>query len=115
MIDFIENNKNNPNICIVKFEDLVGEQGGGNTEIQKKEIEKITNFMKLSFTSDKIDEIGKDLFGLIKENAPYISRKNQLERTFRKGQINSWKEYFTDEIMNEFNAKYGELQKKLGY
>ena len=40
---------------------------------------------------------------------------NKLDYTFRRGEIGMWKEYFTEEHLNEFEKRFGELQMAFGY
>ena len=61
---------------VVRFEDLVGYQGGGNDDIQRSTIVSILNFLGIEKKDDEIKEIQSFLFG--------------GTLTFREGQINAW-------------------------
>jgi len=61
---------------VVRFEDLVGCQGGGNDEIQRSTIAAILNFLEIEKNDGEINEIQSSLFG--------------GTITFREGQINAW-------------------------
>jgi len=77
----------NPNFLVVRFEDLVGPQGGGNKEKQTNTIFRIANFIGLPISKETASQYGDELFG-------------DTGGTFRKGKIGSWKtEMNTDQKM----------------
>lgn len=69
------------NICCVKFENLVGPNGGGTLYRQILEIKKVEKFLNIPLSETKLNYILKKLFGGTK--------------TFRVGKIDEWKKYFT--------------------
>jgi hypothetical protein len=89
-------------VCSLKFENLVGSQGGGENEIQLQELRKILNFMGLKLTDYDIEALAADIF-----------YKNS--RTFHRGQVNQWKDLFSDRLKNHFKHECGELLRALGY
>lgn len=94
--------KKNPLFCSVTFEELVGPMGGGSEIAQLNALKKIAAFLKLSLNKRVLKEIARNLFG--------------GTATFRKGQIDSWKEVFTAEHKRLFKAgKAGQLLRELGY
>lgn len=112
MAEFLRNNEENQNVLVVKFEDLIGIDGGGAKEKQIETINKIANFCEIKITDNKINELSEKLFGKVTDNNKI---KTRLELTFREGQIGKWKEYFSDDNMKEFKERYGEMQVQLGY
>lgn len=98
---------NDPEVVISRFEDLVGEGGGGSLQQQEKAILHLANNLGISLDTIKLNEITTNLFG--KEYRPEISG------TFRKGQIGSWKHHFTPEHVRYFKKHWGPLQLALGY
>jgi hypothetical protein len=91
-----------PNIYTVRFENLVGAQGGGSDDAQAEEIYNIARHLHIDRPSDsKIKNIANNLFG--KTN------------TFKSGQIGSWKRYFTQEHKTAFKEVAGQLLIDLGY
>jgi len=66
-------------VLTIKFEDLVGPQGGGTSSAMENTIRKIANHINVAIDDTDLDAIQNALFGGTK--------------TFRKGQIGSWKEY----------------------
>lgn len=94
---------NNPayNFCSIKFENLVGPKGGGSLDLQYAEISKICNHLKLNPTPENIKNIADNLFG--------------DTRTFRDGQIGSWKKHFKQVHKICFKEIAGQLLIDLGY
>jgi len=82
--------KNN-NFFLVRYEDLVGSQGRGSDQIQYETIKKLLSFLKIIVPEEKIQFAIKNLYG--------------GTSTFRKGQINGWKNYFTSEHIALFKEK----------
>lgn len=91
----------NPDILTLRFEDLVGEKGGGNEEAQRRCIENALQFMSFELPQDQLSEIQLKLFG--------------DTHTFRKGQIGSWREEFTPEQSLLFDRSFGSVNRQLGY
>lgn len=90
-----------PGVCSIKFENLVGPNGGGSRQKQIKEITKIANHLKLKVTPNKIKEIASNLWG--------------NSGTFRSGKIGSWRTHFTERQKNIFKSLAGQLLIDLGY
>lgn len=92
------------NICMVRFEDLVGPKGGGSRERQMKALRTIRDFISADVTEKELRKIAADLFN------------NQISRfTFRKGQIGEWREYFDDDLMQAYEERFGDYMHRLGY
>lgn len=68
----------------LRFEDLVGPQGGGSLEAQIRELENIAYYIGLTVTSEQVNKVAEMLFG---ESMGQIGDWT----TFREGQIGSWK------------------------
>lgn len=88
-------------ICVVRFEDFVGIQGGGTKEKQIQAIKKIASFLDTPLTDAKIGYISDNLFG-----GTY---------TFKEGKIDSWKRYLTQDHRDAFKNVAGQLLIDLGY
>lgn len=91
-----------PEFLTVKFEDLIGEKGGGDEEKQIKTINKILNYLDI--------KLNKEQFEYIKKNIFYTKSK-----TFHKGKIGSYKERFNPAHKRLFNKVAGDLLERLGY
>ncbi len=90
-----------PEILCIRFEDLVGDFGGGSCEAQKLAIQSFTQFVGKPISNQAIERIQRQLFG--------------GTNTFRKGKIGSWKQEFGEEQMRLFNASLGAYNQILGY
>lgn len=92
------------NVLLVKFENLVGSKGGGSDELQFQEVKKIAQFINAPVHTDdeRLKEIATSLFG-------------QNSKTFSKGQIGSWEDFFDEEVTQLFNKKLLSYQKEFDY
>lgn len=90
-------------MCTVKFENLVGPNGGTPLIRQINEIKKIAKHVGVTLNDLEANKISKDLFG--------------GTLTFRQGQIGAWKQYFTPRIKQAFKDAPGasQLLVDLGY
>lgn len=91
----------NPRVYTVKFEDLVGRQGGESQRKQLNELRAIARHIGLETSETEIQKVADSLFG--------------GTMTFRKGQTGSWKKHFTDAQKKLFKKVAGQLLIDLGY
>jgi hypothetical protein len=87
----------------LRFENLVGEEGGGSREAQILELERAMAFISADISKKKIRKRSRHIFG------------RPGEVTFRKGQIGDWKNYFTPELKVAFKEIFGNELIYLGY
>lgn len=87
---------------IVRFEDLVGNRGGGNDEVQLKTLTKIVQHIGLSTPEIDIKALALEIF-------------NPGSRTFVKGQIGTWKDVLEDKHMEIIKNEMNDTLIKLGY
>lgn len=85
----------------MKFEDLVGQKGGGNNIAQRKVVIQICKYLGLKYDRKLIDNCIDHLFG--------------GTHTFREGKIGGWKKYFLPEHITLFKEHAGQLLIDLGY
>ena len=91
------------NCFAVKFEELVGEEGGGDSECQMHILLNMAEYLQLDLSRIEIDDIRCNLFS-----------KNS--RTFEKGQIGSWKDHFKEQHVQAFyDLGGGILLDDMGY
>jgi hypothetical protein len=88
-------------ILVTRFEELVGEKGGGSDRLQRETLLKIVNHLHLTRSKEILKEIKETLFG--------------STVTFRKGQIGEWKTHFKQIHKDAFKEKYGDLLIEMGY
>jgi hypothetical protein len=90
-----------PRFYSLRFENLVGQQGGGSRQAQVREIRNIAKHIGFKITPAIINNICKKAFG--------------QGGTFREGKIGSWREHFTEAQKNRFKKVAGKLLIELGY
>ena len=89
------------NSSLVKFEELIGPKGKGDIKEQQRVLQNLARILKVSEEKIDMHAVARDLFG--------------NSKTFNKGQIGRWKEYFTDAHKKLFKEKYGEFLIQFGY
>lgn len=92
----------NHNVVYVKFEDMIGDVGGGNDILQRDAIKNIYTYLGM--------EIDDKLLSYIAENC-----RSSKSQTFRKGTINNWKGQFDGELKDMFKEVAGDLLIQMGY
>ena len=90
------------NVCAIRFEDIIGEKGGGNNTKQQKVVERVINYLDLNNSKINIDEICECIYF-------------KGSRTFNKGRIHRWKELMSPEIKKIFKEQLGHLLIELDY
>ncbi len=91
----------NKRTLIVRFEDLVGSQGGGSDHIQRQTLIRMAKHLRLNPSAQTLNHIQDTLFG----STP----------TFRKGQIGEWVTHFKPVHKEAFKEKFGDLLIQFGY
>lgn len=91
-----------PSTLVVRFEDLIGPQGGGDSERQLATIESIGRFVSRPVDREQARHIAQRMYG-----------KGSL--TFRKGQMGDWRNHFTDAHRRAFKEVGGDSLIELGY
>ena len=84
----------------IRFEDLVGEKGGGTEAMQREVIDRLCQWLDIS--SEKSAGVAAELFG-------------PGRHTFRKGQIASWQSELSDTNIKLVNEKLGDILDRWGY
>lgn len=91
-----------PEALLLRFEDLVGEQGGGSAERQNMVLFELVEFLGAHVDSMMIEQIRNNIYDV---NA----------RTFRKGMISSWREELSQEEFSLINDALADLIEIMGY
>ena len=92
---------NNFKTFVIKFEDLIGSQGGGSDTKQFETLVMMMKYLGVNPTDKLLKHVKDNLFG--------------NTGTFREGKIGAWKREFTDEQKVLFHEKYSDLLNRLGY
>ena len=92
---------------LVRFEDLVGENGGGSNIEQVKAVRNVAGHLDIELSDAKLALIQKDLFG----------RKEDLTQssTFRKGKVDAWCKELDEELISMVEVELADILKLLGY
>ncbi len=103
-----------PDVVIIRYEDLVGEKGNGTKVAQIKELKRLAEAIEVSVTEESLEEIADQLFG----DHPDQEKRLKLadpQITFRKGKTGSWKDVFKEEHKEAFKQKFGDALIEMGY
>lgn len=101
MDSFYKWNAENYNLT-VKFEDLIGPNGGGDKQSQKEAIQKISEHIGKPISEKRVDYIANNLF-------------DTESSTFRKGLIGDWENEFNERHKEAFKQKSSNMLTELGY
>ena len=90
-------------VLTVRYEDLVGEKGGGSDKAQRETISKILQHIGRNYQNAELDILQSSLYG--------------GTHTFRSGQIDGWKKHINDELNTLIvsELKVSPVVQKLGY
>ncbi len=89
-------------IVVVRFEDLVGEQGGGDRQAQLKLLSEMFEHLDAPWTDKLVEQIADGVFS---DKSP----------TFSKGMIGTWKEKLPESMKDEFKQHAQEWLVEFGY
>ncbi len=88
-----------PDVCKVSFEEIVGVEGGGSTELQRRAVARIIDFVGADITPESV------MHRLFRRDA----------FSFFKGQIGSWRGVFTPDHRRLAAIRFGEMLPLYGY
>lgn len=88
-----------PSVCKVRYEDLIGTEGGGSKERQRAAVERVLAHLDADIAPDAV--CGQ----LYNTNA----------WSFHKGRPGAWREAFSSANLRQFFAVYGDLLEQYGY
>lgn len=91
---------NTEGVIVVKFEDIVGSQGGGSDETRIKVLEEIAD--ALNIPRELIPSVADNLYG-------------PGRHTFRKGRIDSWKDEIPAPVLERISNEMSDILNKWGY
>jgi hypothetical protein len=79
----------------VRFEDLIGPNGGGDAARQREVVERVYRHLGLDLETALIERVCRELF-------------SDASPTFRKGAIGGWRERFDDDLTERFRRRVGD-------
>jgi hypothetical protein len=89
-------------VCVVRFEDLIGERGGGDVERQIAAIQRIADHLDLDLSKERCRGIADRVF-------------STRTPTFRRGGSGGWKKHFKPVHLEAFAEQAGDLLERYGY
>jgi hypothetical protein len=89
-------------VCLVRFENLIGPLGGGSCEAQNTEIRKLAAYAGVQLDAGELEQIASAVY-------------HRGSSTFRKGIIGDWRNQLTPEHRTAFKSVAGQLLVDLGY
>ncbi|MCF1420928.1 sulfotransferase domain-containing protein [Mangrovimonas futianensis] len=89
-------------VNLVKFESLIGVDGGGSSYEQKTVVKRICDFLSIEVSENQLDSICKEIYSI-------------KSSTFNKGKIGSWKVTLNEEEQNWINTVLQNEIEKYGY
>lgn len=89
-------------ILVVKFEDLIGELGGGSKSKQLETIKNISKHIGIKLSDSLLNQISEKIY-------------DNKSPTFRQSSIDSWKNEFSFEQKNILKNRFGDWLIKYGY
>lgn len=94
----------------VKYEDLVGSEGGGDDKLQEQAIVNIANYINMPLSQKRLKYVINNLYQKIG-----LDREEEGGLVFTRSEIGNWKTFFTEEQKRLFKEKFGSLLIELGY
>ncbi|MCL7452192.1 MAG: sulfotransferase domain-containing protein [Anaerolineae bacterium] len=88
--------------CIVRFENLVGPQGGGSRELQLGEVSKLAAHVGFDLSKQDLERIAERIF-------------YRRSWTFRRGAIGDWRNHFASQHKAALKEVAGQVLIDLGY
>jgi sulfotransferase 6B1 len=91
-----------PEVFCLKFEDLIGEKGGGSQQKQRDTVERLIQYLGVELKADELNSICESTF----------STKSS---TFRKGKIGSWADSISKRHLEMLHKDAYTIMKSYGY
>jgi len=91
---------NTDGVIVVKFEDIVGDQGGGSDVKGLEVLERLLG--ALNIPRENISQVAENLYG-------------PGRHTFRKGRVDSWKEEISDSLLERISVEMSAVLDLWGY
>lgn len=103
-----------PSILTIRYEDLVGPNGGGSFEAQVEQMHRINDFLHLGLSDHFLHTVATKIYGDEINPFDQAGFKN-FRSTFQVGMVGKWKDIFKEEHKVAFKHKLGSILVDLGY
>ena len=90
------------NVLVCRFEELIGEKGGGEKKAQEKLLKDIAEFLRLDVNRKQIQNVAKSIF-------------SSKSSTFNKGKIGSWENEISNDNLKLFMDTGYKIMDTYGY
>lgn len=100
---------NYPDTLVVRFEDLVGNNGGGSDQVQMETLQAIANFTHMNISQEGLERVANELYN------PSTKPKEYNGITYLGGQIGNWRLFFNEKHKKAFKKKYNHLLIRFNY
>lgn len=97
-----------PYSLAIRFEDLVGDEGGGSDSLKEEAIVKIANYINMELSQEKLKYVFENM---------YMKKDDKVEqnKTFVRASIGNWKTFFKPQHIQLFKERFGGQLIQLGY
>ena len=100
--EHLYNSTNNPNVLVLRYEDIIGPKGGGSLKSQRRSFATLIDYLRLDTNVDHMIFLAEQIYG--------------KTWTFNKGKQKAWKKAFSRELHQQIlESPYGKLLEPLGY
>ncbi len=96
-----------PDTIVLKYEDLVGPEGGGTKQAQYQALTRLANGLNIPMDEARLSYLADNIYG--NKGMPMHSS------TFRDGKTGKWRAYFSSRHKKAFKKYLGKYQLDLGY
>lgn len=93
---------NHPNVLCIKFEHLIGPNGGGDRQLQLNAVKSISKFISVDLADSELEDICSHIF-------------SSKSSTFNKGKIGNWKNVLNEEEKLWLNKELNKQLKAYNY
>lgn len=91
-----------PGVCVVRYEDLIGAQGGGSVQQQRTLVSDILRFLEMPAEDGVVGRVADSIY-------------STSSATFRRGQIDSWREEMPARQVALINESCAQQMLRMGY
>ncbi len=103
------------NCLIIKYEDLVGNAGGGNNSCRFMALKKLADYINMHLSRDHFEFIQKNMYAVIQYNTEGGIDKGTERSDFHRASIGNWKTFLKEEHKVLLKQKIGQVLIDLGY